>query len=183
MFIDGGRQRSFSDVANYRNSGRVTPKVGSVTRTMMDPFRQFCFSRYQQVLYYEKHQDAVHSAIDMFKGAAPDVSGSAVLAAIARATYTQPLPVLSRFSEILIDPVNAVVRPMERAAAMLRDDLLRATQGDGRNRRVIYRRTEYLLDCFIQKNHKPSKKQIANTELFLVPGEPGFKKAVAKPAA
>jgi hypothetical protein len=176
MFIDGGKQRSFADVASFKFGEGVNPRVASTARTMMDPFFEYNYSRFEQVLFYEKNQTAIHAAIDLFRGAQSELTMGAVIGVFGRAYYTQPIDTLARFVDILKDPVSATVRPVERAAAMLREDLIRARSEGGRNRRQIYRRTEYLLDCFLNKNHKPSRKMHANSELYPIPGEQGFKK-------
>lgn len=176
MFIDGGKQRSFSDVASFKFGEGVNPRVASTARTMMDPFFEFNYSRYEQVLFYEKHKTAIHAAIDLFRGGESILTMGAVIGVFGRAHYTQQPEPLARFVDILKDPVTATVRPVERAAAMLREDLIRARSEGGRNRRLIYRRTEYLLMCFLCKNHKPSRKGYADSEFFPIPGESGFKK-------
>jgi hypothetical protein len=176
MFIDAGKQRSFSDVASFKFGEGVNPRVASTARTMMDPFFEFNYSRYEQVLFYEKHKAAIHSAIDMFRGAQSEVTMGAVIGVFGRAIYTQQLEPLVRFVDILKDPVTANVRPIERAAVTLREDLIRMRSEGGRNRRLIYRRVEYLLMCFLNKNHKPARKGIADSEFFPIPGESGFRK-------
>jgi hypothetical protein len=168
FFIDQGRTRNFADVAKLRCGKPVSNRVGAVARAMADPMMKCNTSRFEHVCFYQEHSEVIHKALDMFKGCSPELCPSHVVAVVARALFHIDEAIVKRFVDALKDPIDFGVKASDRAAVVLREELIRKADAKP-DRRTVYRRTQYLLNAFVNRNSRPSRYEKASVELFPIP--------------
>lgn len=176
MFIDQGRARSLTDAAKFFDENEeLTRKAEAVAKSMMSPTMNGAFTRAQQWAFYQRHKPAIMLACGLFKGMPRQLQRAHLVAIIARASYTSDHERLRQFTESL--PEGRWASPGDRGMASIRDYMMTEDFTSCAVRRHFYQRGEYLLSCYLQRKSRVAKKKVAETELFLIPGEKGFKKA------
>lgn len=174
-FIDQGLPRTTVDVAKLRDpDSNITQFFGATARRMMIGCRSnVVYTRPQIVNFMEKHEKAIHFAIDEALGGrrAFRVTPSAIPAVIARAYYHEDKARIIEFGEIMLGKLPK--GDGDSGAHVLRGWLLAGTPNRGKamSREVeVYCKTQRALSGFLA--HEKMRSIYAKLEeIWALPGE------------
>jgi hypothetical protein len=162
--IDDGIRRKASDFST------LTTKTAAITNNMVIGKRG-ALSNIEIVEFYEKHRDAVNFAAQSVGAKhVRNVTVAPVLAAIARAWYTESHPRLLEFAEVLKTGMTRY--PYDDAAVTLRNYLLsgsRARRTGNAMTYDVYQKTEYCLRAFLDRRSGVRKALAETEEQFDIP--------------
>jgi hypothetical protein len=163
--FDHGKQRFVQDV--YED---VTKRSAAIARALL---RVSNIGASQSPSYAEvaevvdRYKEAIDFTINEFKTGKIGITRAAVQAAVARAYYHIPIPMLKRFVEVLYNGVSNSKE--EQPIILLRDSLInRKSSGGVDEQRLDYGKTERALYAYLH-NEKLTKLYLPTKEFFPFP--------------
>lgn len=172
LFVDNGCRRSLADAATFEGDLSITSKTEAVCRAAVDPFLSCNVTRMDLLARYKRHQEAIEWAVSSFKGCPQAVKSSAVMGVFVRAYYG------GDYNRSRLDEMTRCMRHGEldgakdRAAARLRDYLLRSKSDGKSDRREAIRYADYCISKFLNRDSRVRAKPSAKDKLtFPLPEE------------
>ena len=172
-YIDNGAKRNLADSVKFFTGDEMNRRVEAATKAMADRRATYIFTRAEMWRFYLTHEDAIQFGVGLFASTPRRIANARVVATVCRAWYTADRKRLGQFAETMHD--GRTFGPGDRAALMLRDELLtRAWEGLGDRRRGTLR-IEYCLNKYMKRDARVGLRTVARKALFLIPEEEGFK--------
>ena len=174
LFVDNGCRRSLADAATFEGSLSINSKKEAVCRAAVDPFLKCGITRMDLLARYRRHQEAVEWAVDVFKGCPREVQSSSVMGVFVRAYYG------GNYNRNRLAEMAKCMRHGElsgakdRAAARLREYLLRSKSDGKQDRRESIRYANYCIQKFLDRDGRVRARPSNKDRLtFALPEESG----------
>ena len=183
MNVNLGSSRSSSDAITISGVHATRAEVATLKRMLMSCNSEPVWVRFatneQLRKWFELYSDAIRTAYKMGLNCnKKGITSVAVVAPVARATFTQDPVRLREFVECFISGV--ISNGEDIAAIKLRDLFLRGhISGSAGHvaRAEAYAKVEYALDAFL-KRREISQIRLAHGELFAIPNDPALSREV-----
>ena len=177
MNVNLGSSRTASDAITISGVHATRAEVATLKRMLMSCNSEPVWVRFatneQLRKWFEMYSDAIRTAYKMGLNCnKKGITSVAVVAPVARATFTQDPVRLREFVECFISGV--ISNGEDIAAIKLRDLFLRGhISGSGVHaaRAEAYAKVEYCVDAFL-KRREISQVRLAHGELFPIPNDP-----------
>lgn len=169
LTIDSGLKRTTADVAAIAGFIDVTPLHVGIVKAMVRGVAATkpSYTRLQEIALLREHEDAITYTLNLFpKKKIQGISRAPVLAAIARAYYTQDDAKVQRFAEVLKTGITSDEK--EHVIITLRNWLMTTKSDGGTSALEAHGKTSRALQAYI-RGEKIRILYAAKEDLFKLP--------------